>query len=103
MKQTLRYKIVVYATTVTDEFTWRPQWSIVGTKEDGKHEYGYPPVPMDAGTQESTDTVYEQTVNVLDLRAVINAVNSQTPPPADVPYDNRPNKPTHSIGERHIA
>lgn len=68
----MSYKITIeHNSNITQ--TTRGQYCVIGKDEDGESEYGYPPSYDEI--VEKGITVYEQTVEELDVGSVIKAVN----------------------------
>ena len=59
--------------TIVEEVAGGQNWEVVGKKENGDPEYGHTPAITKKKAVERK--LYEQTVDKLDIRSVINAVN----------------------------
>lgn len=66
------YKITIEKTVEAVEIAGH-NWAVIGTKEDDKPEYGYTPEIVKRAIK--TVEIYSQTVEWLDVYAVIQAVN----------------------------
>lgn len=75
----MRTKYTIKVERVRDvEGVLGPKWEIVGVGDDGRNKYGYTPV-LDTIIKEE-ETIYEQTVDSLDMAALVEVVNGLNRP-----------------------